>query len=235
MTGEDPSNMDGLQTMGIINALKTGNMHMDLMIAMCIPLFLRFIFNNLEAITSNAFSKEFWVQWWVKQRGYKERLLVSKSILQTDSWSGGQTSLDHDTQNSVLIKAIRLYVHNKVKLKMDSAFLDLTSTESESNNNDYYSDDEDDGEDKTLVGTLSKYKLVNRPMPNKWHDLGLHGKCKPLHNVELQIREAEDTVGSKESEKQRNTITYHLRSLGADSIDDFLQKGEVASIPVEIL
>lgn len=232
MSGEPP-NMDGLQTMGIVNAMKTGNMHMDLIIAMCIPFILRFLFNNIESITENLFSKDFWIQWWVKQRGFKERLLVSKSIIQTDAWEvrygGGQTSLDHDTQNSVLIKAIRMYVHTKIKLKMDSAYLDLTSTDMKNlnNNNDdeYWSDAEDDeGQDKTLVGTLSQYKLVNRPMPNKWHDLGVHGKEKPLYKVELQIRESEDTVGSKESEKQRNTITYHLRSQGDTSIDDFLQK-----------
>lgn len=226
--GGDPNDMDGIQTMGIISALKTGNVHMDLMIAMCIPLILRFIFNNIENLTENVFSKEFWVQWYVKKRGFRERLLVSKSILQTDSWSSGQTSLDHDTQNSVLIKAIRLYIHSKVNLKMDSAYLDLTSTESNKDSNDtcYWSDDEgdEDGEDKTLVGTLSKYKLVKRPMPNIWHDLGVHGKEKPLCKVELQIRESEDTVGSNESQKQRNTTTYHLRSLGDNSIDDFLQK-----------
>lgn len=223
----DPTNMDGIQTMGIISALKTGNMHMDLLIAMCIPLILRFIFNNIENLTENAFNKEFWIQFYTKQRGFKERLLVSKSILQTDAWSSGQTSLDHDTQNSVLIKAIRLYIHSKVNLKMDSAYLDLTSTESgkdSSIDSGYWSDDEGDGEDKTLVGTLSKYKLVKRPMPNIWHDLGIHGKEKPLCKVELQIRESEDTVGSKETEKQRNTTTYHLRSLGDNSIDDFLQK-----------
>lgn len=216
--------MDGLQTMGIINAMKTGNMHMDLLIAMCIPLVLRFLFNNLETLTGSAFSKEFWAQWWVKQRGYKERLLVSKSILQTDAWSGGQTSLDHDTQNSVLIKAIRLYVHAKIKLKMDSAYLDLTSTQKEEGQNYYYYDSDEDEDDKTLVGTLSKYKLVSRPMPNKWNDLGMYGKDKSLSKVELQIRESEDVVGRDESAKQRNTITYHLRSLGADSIDDFLEK-----------
>ena len=36
--------IDGLQTMGIVNALKTGDMRVDMVIAMCIPFLLRYLF-----------------------------------------------------------------------------------------------------------------------------------------------------------------------------------------------
>jgi mitochondrial chaperone BCS1 len=219
----DSESMDGLQTMGIINALKTGNIQLDLIIAMCIPLLLRLIFVNLESLGSGAFTKAFWVEWWVKRRGYNERFLVSKSLIDTERWSSAHTSLDHDTQNSVLVKAIKLYVHSMCKVQMDSANLELTSTLAKNQCDGYYSEDERD-EPKTLVGTLAQYKLINRLIHGKWHDLGMHGKNKPLCKVELFISEFADTVGSKEAEKERTTLKYHLRSLGPTSIDDFVEK-----------
>lgn len=172
------------------------------------------------------FSWKFWVKLISHRRGYHERFLVSKSIIDTGGYYGTNTSsLDQDTQNSVLIKAIKLYVHSKCNLELEAANLDLTSTATAPKREDGYYSDNDDDEDgsKTLVGMLSEYKLVKRPLSNRWHDLGFHGKEKPLHKVELQVIEAEDTVGSKEAERQRSTLTYHLRSYGRTSIDDFVE------------
>jgi len=36
--------MDGIQSMGIVNALKTGDMHVDMLVAMCLPVVLRILF-----------------------------------------------------------------------------------------------------------------------------------------------------------------------------------------------
>lgn len=221
----DSESMDGLQTMGIINALKTGNIQLDLIIAMCIPLLLRFIFANMESMGSSVFSKEFWVEWWVKRRGFNERFLISKSLIDTQGWSSAHTSLDHDTQNSVLIKAIKLYVHSMCKVQMHSANLELTSTSAKKQSDGYglYSEDEQD-EPKTLVGTLAQYKLINRLLHGRWHDLGRHGKNKTLYKVELLISEVADTIGSNAAEKERTTLKYHLRSRGPTSVDDFVEK-----------
>ena len=140
-------------------------------------------------------------------------------------YCSGQTSIDGDTQNAVLIKAIKLYAHSKCDLNLDAANLDLTSTKESSGRDDYYSDSDDEDEGpKTLVGMLKEYKLIKRPLNNRWHDLGMFGKGKSHYKVELQIVEHEDNVGTKEKECQLSTLTYHLRSLGATSIDDFVQK-----------
>jgi mitochondrial chaperone BCS1 len=220
----DSESMDGLQTMGIINALKTGNIQLDLIIAMCIPLLLRLIFVNMESLGSSVFSKDFWAEWWVKRRGYYERFLVSKSLIETDRWSSGHTSLDHDTQNSVLIKAIKLYVHSMCKIQMNSADMELTSTSANRQSDGYGSYSEEQDEAKTLVGTLAQYKLINQLIHGRWHDLGMYGKSKPLDKVELFMSESADTIGSKEAEKERTTLKYHLRSRGPTSIDDFVEK-----------
>lgn len=180
----------------------------------------------MESVGGTIFSKAFWMKWTSKRRGYHERFLVTKSIIETGGFYGtNSSSLDNDTQNSVLIKAIKLYVHSKCNLKLEAANLDLTSTTTAPKREDgYCSDEEDEEGSKTLVGMLSKYKLVKRPLNNSWHDLSLYGTEKPLQKVELQVIEAEDTVGSEKAERQRSTLTYHLRSYGADSIDDFVEK-----------
>lgn len=227
----ETQNLEGLQMMGIVNALKTGNMQLDMLIAMCIPILLRFLFTNVESFGSTVFRKEFWIELWRKESRYHERFLESCTILDTGGYDGtNQTVLENDTQNAVLMKAIKLYVHNECNVKMTSANLDLTSTNNRTDNretyNEYSEQDNniEDGGPKTLVGILSEYKLVKRPLPNEWHNVGSFGKDKLLHKVELKILESKDTVGNKEKERERSTTTYHLRSMGPDSIDDFVEK-----------
>jgi hypothetical protein len=52
----------------------------------------------------------------------------------------------------------------------------------------------------------------------------MYGKEEPFQMVELMAAKAEDTVGGKDNAQQRETKTYHLRSLGNTSIDDFVEK-----------
>jgi hypothetical protein len=83
---------------------------MDLLIAMCIPIVLRLIFSNLEWFGNSVWDTNAWLVWIAKQRGYKEIFLVSKTVVDTDSWSdSAHVSLDGDMQNAMLIKAIEIY------------------------------------------------------------------------------------------------------------------------------
>ena len=57
--------------------------------------------------------------------------------------------MDCDTPNNVLIKAIKLYLHQKMNLKLTTAHLDLTSLDDKNSSpyGSYYNDDDDDKED----------------------------------------------------------------------------------------
>jgi len=193
--------------------------HIDLIIAMVIPIILRMIFSNLESITTFFFSIERLKQLMTKTRGYHERILVSKSILDTDGWSSNQTCLDVDTKNSVLMKAIQSYINEKCKLKLDTANIDLASPK-----NDGWDYDEDDSSTKTVAGRLSKYKFIKNPTINKWIKIGTFGSEKERSMVMLQIDESEETVGGEKNEKQRTTTLYRIRSIGASAVDDFIEK-----------
>merc|ERR1712224_860512 len=81
--------MDGIQTMGILNALKTGDVRMDMIIAMSIPFVLRYVFNFIENMNQHLDFNQ-WKKWWKYRNRRYQRFLVYKS---TRSWWGGSTSI----------------------------------------------------------------------------------------------------------------------------------------------
>jgi SpoVK/Ycf46/Vps4 family AAA+-type ATPase len=211
--------MGGLQTFGIVNALKTGDMWLDMVIAMLIPVAIRFAFGLFSRIDSllNWGALE---QWWHRQKHQHQRFITYRS--QRNSW-GGTTSLDADTQNTVLLKAIQLYLHHKGNLNLPVANLVLTSMEDKKASSGHYYDDsyDEDGSSKTMVGTLSKYKIIKEPPQNRWHQLGSFGN--PAALVELQISASEEEVGGKDNNaKAHCTTTFHFVSAGATAIDSFI-------------
>ena len=117
--------------MGMVNALKTGDPTIDMIIAMCIPVILRFLFKFAER-SESLLDVERWIKLWFRPKPrnvYERRIEYRRS---RDPY-GGTISLDSDTQNPVLLKAIQLYVHHKCNLDLMAANLDLTSLETNSN------------------------------------------------------------------------------------------------------
>lgn len=220
------SGMNGLQAMGIVNALKTGDMWLDMIIAMMIPVAIQFILRCLGKIDEHILSRWDILSRWYEQRQNKHiRFIVHRS--QRSAW-GGTTNLDEDTRNTVLMKAIQLYLHHKCNLSLNTAFINLTSTEDKNDNyNSYYnyygSDcDSDDSNSKSLAGTLSNYKIIKKPPHNAWHVIGKFGD--PAAVVKLHISENEISTGgdgTKEG-KSHSTITFQFVSPGATSIDAFI-------------
>lgn len=223
--------MGGIQTLGILNALKTGNVHLDMIVAMCIPLFLKLLFSSAERLGGAVDWNFFHWFFYASLQKENERLIVYRAT--RSSW-GGLTSMDTDTQNTVLIKAIRLYLHQCCpSLKLRKAELDLTALEDKRGSYGYYgggydSDDEDGNDSKTLAGMLSKYKIVKKPPSGTWHDLGLFPGTdeetdKSRYIVKLRISEEEDNVGGEgNASRQQMTLIYHFKSEGPSSVDYFI-------------
>lgn len=216
--------MDSLQTLGIVNALKTGNMKTDMIIAMCLPFVLRWLFLAIRNI-SQYLQFEPWIAWWRTRHHKHQRFIVYKS---KQTYWGDSVSVDSDTQNTVLIKAIQLYLHQKVKLDLPIAHLDLTSMDDKkcSQHGSYYindSDDEDGGRSgKTLVGMLSKYKIVKKPPQNTWNEIGCYGKSNAMVELKIDQRneQCEDSEGK--SSKAQTTMEMHFVSEAPDAIDAFI-------------
>lgn len=223
MDAADSLNMGNLQTMGIVNALKTGDVRIDFLIAMCIPIVIKYAFGMIGNM-GEIFDYDVWEAWWMNRGKQYTRSIVYKTKI---NYYGDVTSLDEDTQNAVLIKAIQLYLHEKNILLHKNALIDLTtmnsSTMSSSSNRYYYdSDEDDDRSGKTMVGMLRKYRIVRKPTQSLWHKVGVHGKSRKL--VELKILETEESEGEKKETTNKSTLTYHFVSTGEDSIDDLIEK-----------
>jgi chaperone BCS1 len=225
--------MGGLQMMGIMNALKTGDVRMDMLVAMCIPIVLRLAFDLVTRLSS-MWRWEDWMQWYFRRQNEYERFITYKST--RNSW-GGSTSWDSDTQNTVLIKAIQLYMHHELDMNFSSAYLDLTSMDDKGANLGYYdyggSDDDSEiagnSSRKTLVGVLSKYKIIQKPPEDTWHQLGVYGsgdKDDEDSNeggpVRLLISRQEQSVGNDGNARQYCTLTFHFVSPSETAIDDFV-------------
>ena len=207
-------NIENIQTMGIVNALKTGDVMLDMIIAMSIPLILRYLFTVIGYM-HQYFDLEPWISWWQSRNPKFERYIVHKSV--DTSW-GGSTSVDSDSQN----------LHHILKLDLTVANLDLTSMDDNTFSQygasyyDYDSDDEDWGSSKnTLFGILSKYKIVKKLPHDVWHDIGHHGDSMSL--VELKIQEHQSTDKQDEkTTKSRRTLEFHFISDAPDAIDAFI-------------
>ena len=98
----------GFQMMGVLGALKTGDMHIDMLIAMVVPLILKFLFDRMGKV------EEYLGDWWqelmdnFRQPTEEYERYITYSTTRS-SW-GYTYSTDEDTQNSVLMKSIKLYL-----------------------------------------------------------------------------------------------------------------------------
>ncbi|KAG7360684.1 cell division protein FtsH [Nitzschia inconspicua] len=223
----------GFQMMGVLGALKTGDMHIDMIIAMTVPLLLKLIFDQLGKVEDYlGYLWQSWVGYFRKSSTEFERYICYST---TRSVWGYVHSTDEDTQNSVLMKSIKLYLDQVVKLKLKLAYLELTETKDKHCNresNVYDDDDSGEGSDegygsrKTLAGMLSRYRIVNRLPNNLWHDLGEYGT--PPGSVHLQIAEVnqKDDNGSKQETKSNkvNSTTFHFKSVVDGAIDAFIDE-----------
>mmetsp|Transcript_49673 Transcript_49673/g.75593 ORF Transcript_49673/g.75593 Transcript_49673/m.75593 type:complete len:743 (+) Transcript_49673:73-2301(+) len=229
---EDTFGNNGFQTLGIMNALKTGDVQTDMIIAMCVPLVLKLFFSWIGKVED--LDVQSWIDFFFGKEECQEyeRFISHKTT--TNSW-GWKTNADDDTQNSVLLKSIKMYLHQVVKLHLQRANVDLTELEDKNYNGgycDYDSDDEDDGNNygsrKTLVGTLSRYKVVNQLPNNEWYDLGKHGKdngrVRLCINNQNRKEEDEKKEGNNNSAKvEVNDTTFHFKSEVNGAIDAFIE------------
>ena len=220
------SGLESIQTMGLVNSLKTGNVIIDMIFAMLLPVLIGFALNSVTKV--QTFMQEInWLLFFRKDKVVHERRIRHSTVTsayRTTDLGGG------DAQNELLIKAIQLYLDYKGILKLKSAELELQQIgEDDSKNNDYYYYcNQNEQNSTTLADTLSKYKVVKKPLKNIWLDLGKHGEGEEAdeHNVDLMVQESKEDINNKNSDsmQQKHELTLFFKSEGKDSIDIFIDK-----------
>jgi hypothetical protein len=98
----------GFQMMGMLGALKTGDMYVDMLIAMMAPIILKFLYDRLGKLSDHL--RDWWEMWmrYLLQPTEPYERFISYSTSR-NSW-GYVNNTDEDTQNSVLMKSIKLYL-----------------------------------------------------------------------------------------------------------------------------
>ena len=137
----------------------------------------------------------------------------------------------------MLLKAIKLYLHQKVNVKLTKANVELTGMEDKKSDflsscyDDYDSDSEDDGSDcggshgspRTLVGMLSRYKIVKGLPELEWHTLGTYGSPPGLVKLRIDNRSIQRNNGENDSEKlEVQQTTFWFISNTETAIDAFI-------------
>eukprot|EP00980_Cylindrotheca_fusiformis_P020106 scaffold7176_cov134-Cylindrotheca_fusiformis.AAC.3 len=222
MEHEDGFGDNGFQMMGMMNALKTGDLHTDMLIAMCVPFVLRALFSWLGRMEDIP-NWSIWSWWWAKDPPAHERYITHSTA--RNHW-GGVYDCDEDTKNAVLLKAIKMYLNQVVNMKLSRAHIDLTQLQQSSGYYDYDSDDDEEyGSRRTLVGNLSRYKIINRLPNNEWHDLGSFGEpASPvMMRVESQTREEGEKDDKNKNKMEINETVFHFTADEEGSIDAFIQ------------
>lgn len=217
------SGLGSIQTMGIVNSLKTGNVVIDMLFAMLLPIVIGIALNSITKVQTLVHDID-WLKFFRSKKVMHERRIHHSTVTsayRTTDLGGG------DSQNELLIKAIQLYLDFKGILKLQSAKLELQQIgEDDSNKNNYYYYYNDEENSTTLADTLSKYKVVKKPLHNIWLDLGNHGEGTEGHNIELMVEETKEDINNKNSDsmQQKHELTLIFKSEGKDSIDVFIDK-----------
>jgi mitochondrial chaperone BCS1 len=218
--GQEAINMDGLQTMGIVNAMRTGDPRMDMLIAMLIPLIIRLLFDFAKRF-ENVFSAKFWAdlynQWINATQDECERVLLYS------------TRTKDENKNKLLSQAVLLYVNQVLKLELKNANITLMSpNEKEETNydyNDYYNDDcndNDQEEPETYADRLRKLEVLKMPFDDEWVDLGQFGE-QPAPSSVMMLYHRDQVEGEKHVLVDAIT-TLRFRSKSRQAIDTFIDR-----------
>jgi len=239
--GEGDGISDGsVNAMGAINALRTGNVILDMMLAMLIPVIFRAMFTFFGEVSAKFESGEFRLDmlfFW--KGGYVERTVEHKAT--QNLW--GDTISDRDTRNNVLIKAIQLYLDHK-QMKWRRSRVSLTSMSQ--TERPWWAGD-DDGDERSPAGKLKKYRLSQKAPNHQWETLGVFGGESSSKDssgkvadsskdgssaskissgpavVELRVEQSDEDKGEK-GEKTICTERYRFRSRSAAAIDSFIDE-----------
>ncbi|CAB9524454.1 Mitochondrial chaperone BCS1 [Seminavis robusta] len=189
--------MHSAQFMGLINALRTGDPTVDMMAAFLLPFLVQ------KAVTHVPHQLRRLLRYLMGKKKIVVRRYHRNIIYRTTQSNGMRMSSDEDSFNTYLLRAIQLYVHAHCPLKdLDDAHLDLTlfdtSRCNQNTRNGRMSMTNPNGTvtNNSTVDMLQTCTLVEKPLENKWLDVGTHAGGQ----VEIMIC---DTLSGGNGKKQQ--------------------------------
>ena len=214
----------GLHAMGFLNALRTGDPRTDMILALLLPFALKYL---ADVWTTFQTRLKKWFKIQGKTKAQHQRTI--KYTFQQDT----RQSMDNDSQNPVLIKAIQLYLHCQVKLNLVKSNVELTSHQSsvETSRSNRFLRSFPVESENTMLSFLRNYHIQQNPPEGEWHNLGAYGadeeKKIASTDVFLLISSTNNNNknnGNNEKGSKLVTLEYLLASDSGKAVDDFLAK-----------
>jgi hypothetical protein len=226
----DSKNFQGIQMLGIMNALKTGDPTMDTLIAMFLPFLITKIVSHFAHHRQD--------EWFSTIVKFFSKRSYSRTISYTSpnySNQGDASKFDDESNNCFLVKAIQLYMHQHCEVNLDDADLDLTDMEST-----VVRDDDDDAVPVQLVMTkrgvyntntastakmLETCKIIKKPVQSRWHQVGSFDG----HLVHIWVKKTKSESSNNDQKAQGSgnvanlSVKVRLKSDGPTSIDRFVE------------
>mmetsp|Transcript_14742 Transcript_14742/g.46374 ORF Transcript_14742/g.46374 Transcript_14742/m.46374 type:complete len:641 (-) Transcript_14742:41-1963(-) len=196
---------------GAINAMRTGNPLYDMMIAMMIPLIFKLIFDGAQHLKplieqiQRYFAKA--------PEAFFERIIQIEQ--KVTSW--GWTFSDSKDRNTVLVKAVTLYLAAQ-NISFKQAQVNLTSMV-ETGHHD--SDSDDDGEDgRSELGQLKKNYRLTRAAP-----LETWVQVEPNIFYYKEVKEENGGGGGQGSDSHKKLTTMiKINAPTEKQVDEFIDK-----------
>jgi chaperone BCS1 len=225
----------GVQMMGMLNALKTGDPTVDTLIAMCLPIVLTKVVNEL----GRRGNKDLW--WsrlsFLSKRSYK------RTISYRTNNNGPNVNQDEDSYNCFLIKAIKLYMHKHCQFDMEEVDLELMDPTSlavceqpagSKNGQRHYinSNNNANTNSTSTFGMLQNCTILQKPVKEKWHQMGTFDGDQ-VHIWMSESSSGDDGGGGKkgggnnpnddnQASSSQSIAEILLKSNGPTSIDTFV-------------
>lgn len=225
----DPFNFGGslgtgsFQIMGILNSMKTGDIFVDMIIAMCLPLLLKTIFTWFSKLeTTLNLQHKFNLWFGVTSVKYYERFITQTLLVDA---SGRHINLMVNTQNHVLLRAINLYLDQVAKLELQTAYVDLAETQKKQVQSVYGT---------TQYALLKGYEITQRFPPGYWYSLGTFGEDKGRVLLKISHENVADAANGDDNGNRRSgtssepagkgtkTTTFHFKSETKGACDAFV-------------
>jgi len=158
----DPNNMQALSSQfGLINSLRTGNVILDMMVCMMIPVFFKLIADSWQHVI--PFINE------ILAKFGKEKEYVMKSLdyeFRTNAW-GSVLRAGKEERNNILQKAITLYIGEIKGIKLETSRLSFMAAKEKAQR------DTDTWEVQygSTAEQLEQYAINTLPPNDVWVDL----------------------------------------------------------------
>mmetsp|Transcript_30120 Transcript_30120/g.76081 ORF Transcript_30120/g.76081 Transcript_30120/m.76081 type:complete len:731 (+) Transcript_30120:76-2268(+) len=197
---------------GAINALRTGNPMKDMATAMLVPMVFKAVFDGAGMMKplmdkiSEYFAKP-------PELTFTRTIQVEQM---RNNW--GYTFSDGDSRNTVLVRAITLYLAQK-DINYKTADVSLVSMKE---NRYYYDsdsdkDDEEDVDSRSEVGQLKKnYRLARTAPEEQWTQV------EP--GIMFMKKTDDGSEGDKDSKVSKRTITLSIMGKTEEGVDAFINK-----------